>query len=189
MRAADRAQLVGMLARVGGRPADDLTDLGLAVTVQHDDAELVGEAARLQRRERRGDAAHVAQRREVDDRRRRRTASPSPRAAAPSTGSRTGATSSANTRGIEAVHHDDLGAGAQPEQHVVDAGVQRERHRHEVRRRARSGAAVAPAPVAPRSGREHPVEQLEVVRRGCAGPAWASPVVPDVHVTNATSGS
>ena len=62
--------------------------------------------------------------------------------------------------GLEVVHDHERGAGAQAEQRVVEPGVQRHRHRDQVRRRAlaRIGGAVA----AQRS--EHPVEELEVGR-------------------------
>ena len=56
-----------MLTSVGHGPADDLADLRLPVPVQHHDAEPIGEAARLDRRQRRRDAAHVAQRCKVLD--------------------------------------------------------------------------------------------------------------------------
>ena len=49
VRPPDRTQLVGMFARVRRGPADDFTDLGLAVAVQHDDTELVRESTRLER--------------------------------------------------------------------------------------------------------------------------------------------
>ena len=69
-----RAQLLRMLAGVGGRPPDDLTHLGLAVAVQHRHAEPVHEPAGGQRRQRRRDAADESQRREVGHRRVRRSA-------------------------------------------------------------------------------------------------------------------
>ena len=84
--AADRAEVgVAELLGVLRAPADDLAaDLGLAPAVEHDDPEAVAEPARLQRRQRRGDAAHVLQRRERRDRlvvgehrHRRRRAAPS----------------------------------------------------------------------------------------------------------------
>ena len=82
--AADRAEVgVAELLGVLRAPADDLAaDLGLAPPVEHEHAEPVAEPAGLQRRQRRGDAAHVLQRRERRDRRRRRPASSSPPAAA-----------------------------------------------------------------------------------------------------------
>ena len=51
---------VAELLRVSRTPPDDLAaDLGLAVAVQHRDAELITEAPGLERRQRRRDAAHV----------------------------------------------------------------------------------------------------------------------------------
>jgi hypothetical protein len=67
VRPPDRADLLGVGSGVGGGPPDDLADLRLAVAVEHHDAEPIGEAAGLVRRQRRGDAAHVPQRREVAD--------------------------------------------------------------------------------------------------------------------------
>ena len=60
LRPSDDAELgLAVLPGVGGRPADDLaTDLGLAVAVEHDDAEAVAERARPDGRQRRGDAPH-----------------------------------------------------------------------------------------------------------------------------------
>ena len=155
MRTPDRAQLVGMFARIRGGPPDDLADLGLAVAVQHDDTELVGKTARLERRERRGDAAHVSQRRKVDDgriigqhrhRRGRKHRRPD---------AEPGDQLGEHAR-IEPVHDDDLGSGPQPEEHVVDAGIERERNRDEIRcgTPCRRGAT---------QRSENAVEQLQVV--------------------------
>ena len=157
MRAADRADLLRVLTRVGRGPADHLADLGLAVAVEHGDAELLGEALRLDRRQRGGDAAHEPERREVGDRgvvehrhrRRRQDGRPDlePRHEL------------GELLRLEPVHHDDRRAGPQPEQDVVDARVQRERHRDEVGRELlRRVARLGPQRT------EHPVDELEVRR-------------------------
>ena len=49
MRTTDRSDLVRVGFGVGRRPADHLTDLGLAVAVQHEDTEAVSEAPGLER--------------------------------------------------------------------------------------------------------------------------------------------
>ena len=66
---AHRSELgVAERLRVGCGPSDDLAaELGLAVAVQHRDAEPITEPAGLQWRQRRADAAHVLQRCEVVD--------------------------------------------------------------------------------------------------------------------------
>ena len=90
VRTADRAELRrAELLPVGRAPADHLAaELGLAVAVEDRDAEAVVEAPRVRGRERRRHAAHVAQRLERRDRRHRWAASPSRRAAAPTSGCR-----------------------------------------------------------------------------------------------------
>ncbi len=170
MRTADRADLVGVLARVGRSPADDLADLRLPVAVQHDDAELVGEPPRLQGRQRRGDAADVTQRREVGDVARRPTASPSPRAAAQSNGSRSGRPAPRTRR--------DRTRPSPRSRRRPAIRTARCRSRHSRRatpaRDSALGARGAPsAAPSPPQRSEHAVEELEVVRRGCAAPVSA----------------
>ncbi len=59
--------------------------------------------------------------------------------------------------GLEPVHDHQRGAGPQPEQRVVEPGVERHRHRDEVGRRRFVGSRAAAAERA-----EHAVEQLDV---------------------------
>ena len=157
MRASDGPQLLGVLAGVARGPPDHLADLGLPVAVQDDDAEAFPEAARLQRRQRRGDAADVPQRCEVghvglvEHRHRGGRQHRRPDAVAGDRRREAGR--------VEAVQDHDRRTGAQPEQDVVDAGVERERHRDEVRG---GGARTVGGPAAPQ-GREDAVEQLEVL--------------------------
>ena len=157
MRPTHRADLVGMRTSVGRGPADHLADLRLPVTVQHTHAELVDETARRERRQRRGDAAHVTERCEIFDvvgvvehRDRRgwqhRGADAEPLHELRERG------------GSEAVHDHDRRARPQPEQHVVDAGVQRQRHRDQVRCGRPGGVAGIAAP----QRTEHAIEQFEV---------------------------
>ena len=134
MRAPHGADLLGMLAGVGRGPPDDLADLRLPVAVQHHGTEPGREPAGLVRRQRRGDAAHVAQGREVVDcvvvgehrdrgGRQHGRADPEP------------ADELREGRGLETLHDHDRRACSQAEQHVVDPGVQGERDRDEVRDR------------------------------------------------------
>src|SRR5439155_25004964 len=63
VRTADRAEFgVAERAPVGRVPPDDFAaDLGLAVAIEHRDAEPLDEAARLERRQGRGDASYKPQ--------------------------------------------------------------------------------------------------------------------------------
>ncbi len=156
MRPAHRPDLFGVVPGVGGRPSDDLSDLGLAVAIEHRDAELVGEPTGRQGRERRGDAPHVAQRRQIGDVRivgehhhggRRQDGGANGEAA----------DERGELRGAEAVHEHERSSGPQSEQDVVDAGVERQGHRYQVRR-GRAGRIGRPAP----QRTEDTVEQLQV---------------------------
>ena len=156
MRSSDRPELLGMLPGIGRGPADDFADLRLAVPVQHPDLEPVGEAVRLDRRQRRRDAAHVAQRCKVLDflvvgehrdrggRKHGRTDAEPPHELDERTG-------------LEPLHDHDRRAGPEPEQHVVGPGVEREGDRDQVRGRRPLPAATRRSQLA-----EHPIEQLEV---------------------------
>ena len=62
MRLANRAELVGVFPGVGSGPADDFTDLHLAVAVQYGYRELRREPLGLQRGKRRRDRADILQR-------------------------------------------------------------------------------------------------------------------------------
>ena len=118
--------------------------------------ELVGEPTGRERRERRGDAPHVAQRRQIGDVRivgehhhgcRRQDGGANGEAA----------DERGEFRGTEAVHEHERRSGSQSEQDVVDAGVEGQGHRYEVRR-WRSGRIGRPAP----QRTEDTVEQLQV---------------------------
>ncbi len=165
------AELLGMRPRVGGRPADDLAHLGLAVAVQHRHAEPVHEPARGQRRQRRRDAADVAERRQVGHRRvvgqhhhgsgrqNRRT-------------HLVAVDELGEVRRREAAHEDDGGSGAQAEAHVVDAGVERHRDRDQVRGRLAGGLGAAAVPAQGSQGRGRAARGS---RCGIAESPWAVP--------------
>ena len=152
MRSSDGADLLGVLTGVGRGPADDLADLRLPVPVQHHHAEAVGEATRLDRRERRRDAADVAQRREIPDllvvgEHRDRGGRQDGRADAEP------AHELGEDAGLEPLHDHDGRAGPKAEQHVVDPGVQRERDRDQVRGRRPLAGSTRRSQLT-----EHPIE-------------------------------
>ena len=145
-----------MLLGVGRGPSDDLAGLGLAVAIEHGHPETGGEPAGLERGERRGDRAHIAQRRQRLDgcvvaEHRHRGRCQHCRADLVTPDQR------GEVRRVESVHHHQRGAGPKAEQSVVDACVERHRNRYEVRgRRSGPGSGLGSQRL------EDPVDDLEV---------------------------